>query len=53
MRVLFVDDEDRVLAGIERTLFMADRDWEVDFATGGAEALGKLALHAADAGRCG
>ena len=48
MRVLFVDDEDRVLAGIERTLFMADRDWEVDFATSGAEALGKLAIRPAD-----
>jgi len=48
MRVLFVDDEDRVLAGIERTLFMADRDWELDFATSGAEALSKLAVRAAD-----
>lgn len=48
MRVLFVDDEERVLAGIERTLFMADRDWEVEFATSGADALDKLAARAAD-----
>jgi HD-like signal output (HDOD) protein len=48
MRVLFVDDEERVLAGIERTVFMAERDWEVEFATSGAEALGKLASQAAD-----
>lgn len=48
MRILFVDDEERVLAGIERTLFMADRDWDVDFAHSGAEALEKLAANPAD-----
>lgn len=48
MRILFVDDEERVLSGIERTLFMADRDWEVEFATSSAEALSKLAVCAAD-----
>lgn len=48
MRVLFVDDEERVLAGIGRTMFMADRDWEVAFATSGAEALDRLASQPAD-----
>lgn len=48
MRVLFVDDEKRVLAGIERILFMADRDWELEFAISGAEALSKLGVRAAD-----
>jgi HD-like signal output (HDOD) protein/CheY-like chemotaxis protein len=48
VRILFVDDEDRVLAGIERTLFMTDRDWDLDFAHSGAEALEKLADTPAD-----
>ncbi|NYZ61952.1 HDOD domain-containing protein [Luteimonas deserti] len=48
MRILFVDDEERVLAGIRRTLFMADRDWETDFATSGADALVKLVAQPAD-----
>ncbi|MBN6148792.1 HDOD domain-containing protein [Xanthomonas sp. AmX2] len=48
MRVLFVDDEKQVLAGIERTLFMADRDWDVAFAGSGAEALTTLAGAPAD-----
>ncbi len=39
MRLMFVDDDERVLGGIERTLFMCDRDWEAEFATSGAEAL--------------
>jgi HD-like signal output (HDOD) protein len=43
MRVLFVDDEPRVLEAIERTLFQLDVDWEVSFAEGGVEALSTLA----------
>jgi HD-like signal output (HDOD) protein len=39
MRVLFVDDEPRVLEAIERTLFQLDTDWEVNFAESGAAAL--------------
>lgn len=39
MRVLFVDDETQVLAGLERTLFMAERGWELAFAGSGADAL--------------
>ncbi|MET0792268.1 MAG: HDOD domain-containing protein [Polyangiaceae bacterium] len=42
MRVLFVDDEPRVLEAIERTLFQLEVDWEVSFAEGGAAALLEL-----------
>lgn len=42
MRVLFVDDEARVLEAIERTLFQLDVDWEVCFAEGGPAALVQL-----------
>jgi len=42
MRVLFVDDEPRVLEAIERTLFQLDLDWEVSFAEGGSAALAAL-----------
>jgi len=42
MRVLFVDDEPRVLEAIERTLFQLDVDWEVSFAEGGPAALAEL-----------
>ncbi|KLD76857.1 HDOD domain-containing protein [Xanthomonas hyacinthi] len=48
MRVLFVDDEKQVLAGLERTMFMADRDWDVAFAGSGAEALATLQAQPAD-----
>ncbi|MFC7521622.1 HDOD domain-containing protein [Xanthomonas populi] len=48
MRVLFVDDEKQVLAGLERTMFMADRDWGVAFAGSGAEALATLQAQPAD-----
>ncbi|HEY3668114.1 MAG TPA: HDOD domain-containing protein, partial [Polyangiaceae bacterium] len=43
MKVLFVDDEPRVLEAIERTLFQLDLDWEVSFADGGPAALAELA----------
>jgi HD-like signal output (HDOD) protein len=42
MKVLFVDDEPRVLEAIERTLFQLDLDWEVSFAEGGQAALLEL-----------
>jgi len=42
MRVLFVDDERRVLVGIERMLFGLNRDWEVLLAGSGEEALAEL-----------
>ena len=42
MRVLFVDDEPRVLEALERSLFQLDVDWEASFAGGGNEALAEL-----------
>ncbi len=41
-RVLFVDDEPRVLEGLERMLFDVDTDWETSFVTSGHEALALL-----------
>ncbi|WP_369944189.1 HDOD domain-containing protein [Xanthomonas medicagonis] len=48
MRVLFVDDETQALAGLERTLFMAERGWELAFAASGADALRALRTQPAD-----
>ena len=42
MRILFVDDERRVLVGIERMLFGMGRDWEILLAGSGDEALAEL-----------
>lgn len=38
-RILFVDDEERVLSGIRRMLFDKEDEWTTYFANGGAEAL--------------
>ena len=38
-RILFVDDEAKVLEGLERMLRPRRREWEMVFATSGAEAL--------------
>jgi HD-like signal output (HDOD) protein len=43
MKVLFVDDEPRVLEAIQRMLSEAADHWDVDTATSGQEALVKLA----------
>jgi HD-like signal output (HDOD) protein/CheY-like chemotaxis protein len=43
IRVLFVDDEPKVLRGIERMLAGADCDWETAFAGAGRKALELLA----------
>ncbi|OYW31775.1 MAG: response regulator, partial [Methyloversatilis sp. 12-65-5] len=48
MQVVFVDDESRVLAGIERTLAMSDADWNCRFFTSGQQALDALADCPAD-----
>jgi HD-like signal output (HDOD) protein len=48
MRVLFVDDEVRVLEAIERVLFELDTDWETLFATSGERALARLAEQPVD-----
>ncbi|WP_413727676.1 hypothetical protein [Sodalis sp. RH19] len=42
MQVMFVDDESRVLSGIERALMLQDTEWECRFATSGQEALAML-----------
>lgn len=47
-RVMFVDDESRLLAGLRRGLRMRRRDWELFFANGGQEALDSLAEHPVD-----
>lgn len=43
MRVLFVDDERRVLVGLERMLFGLNRDWEILLADSGEAALAEFA----------
>ncbi|MZH96228.1 HDOD domain-containing protein [Dickeya dianthicola] len=48
MQVMFVDDESRVLSGIERALMMQDSDWECRFANSGQEALAMLEEQPAD-----
>ncbi len=41
-RVLFVDDEPKVLAGLQRMLRPLRHEWRMTFAAGGAEALAML-----------
>lgn len=45
---MFVDDESRVLSGIERGLAMRDTGWKCRFCTSGDEALASLAQNPAD-----
>lgn len=42
-RILFVDDEPRILEGLERMLHPCRKQWEMTFAASGAEALAILA----------
>jgi len=49
MRLLFVDDESRVLQGIRRMLFAQGVQWETAFAGGGPEALQLLEAKPFDA----
>jgi HD-like signal output (HDOD) protein/CheY-like chemotaxis protein len=50
MKILFVDDEARVLEGLERSMMMAaDDDWELSFVEGGAAALARLRVEEFDA----
>lgn len=42
MRVLFVDDEPRVLEALERSLFQLDVEWEASFANNGPAAILEL-----------
>lgn len=48
-RILFVDDDERVLNGLRRQLRSRHRDWEMIFAPGGAEALMELGAQKLDA----
>ena len=41
-RIVFVDDERRVLLGIERMLFAMQRDWETVFADSADAALREI-----------
>lgn len=41
-KILFVDDEARVLRGIRRMLSFMDDQWDITFANNGAEALAEL-----------
>ncbi len=42
MRVLFVDDEPRVLEALERSLFQLEVEWEAAFANSGPAAILEL-----------
>lgn len=48
LRVLFVDDEQRVLDGLRRMLRPRHREWSMSFAGGGAEALERLEAEPAE-----
>ena len=48
MQVMFVDDESRVLSGIERAVMTQESDWECRFANSGHEALMMLEEQPAD-----
>jgi len=41
-KILFVDDEQKILQGLERMLHPMRKEWEMKFAEGGAEALSLL-----------
>ena len=47
-RILFVDDEPRVLDGLRRMLFPMRREWEMSFAESGHEALNIMAKETID-----
>ncbi len=48
IRILFVDDDEKVLEAIQRWLFDKTDDWELEFATSGAEALQLFEAHPFD-----
>jgi len=48
MRLLLVDDEPMVLQGLQRTLRSMSREWQMEFACGGKQALERLAAASFD-----
>jgi HD-like signal output (HDOD) protein/CheY-like chemotaxis protein len=48
IRIVFVDDETRILDGIRRSMYGMRGEWEMRFAESGAEALKALAAEPAD-----
>lgn len=48
MRVLFVDDETRVLEALERVLFDIESNWQTTFASSAEQAFAELAKHPYD-----
>ncbi|MEQ8786568.1 MAG: response regulator [Pirellulaceae bacterium] len=42
MRILFVDDQPRILEGLRRLLRGCRHEWDMEFATGGREALDRM-----------
>jgi YesN/AraC family two-component response regulator len=42
IRILFVDDEVRILEGLQRLMWLQRREWEMAFAPGGKAALTML-----------
>lgn len=48
-RVLFVDDDTDLLAGLRRTLRLPSTGWQLEFAAGGAQALDRMAERTFDA----
>jgi len=48
-RILFVDDEPMVLAGLRRSLYFMCQEWEMQFVSGGQEALEAMARQPFDA----
>lgn len=48
MKILFVDDEPRILSGIERMLFDMADEWDMIFAESGAQALEHLENNSVD-----
>jgi HD-like signal output (HDOD) protein len=48
MKVLFVDDETRVLSGLERALLVGGLEWDARFAAGGEAALAAIAAERFD-----
>jgi HD-like signal output (HDOD) protein len=47
-KILFVDDEPNILAGLQRSLRPLQNEWEMAFCNSGAEALAKLAQQPVD-----